>query len=144
MKTQYENAFHAPSTIYNRSEKVTLTPKILSDLYIFETLDPYPSDSINGSFERAHIDNERYATKRQYFIILFNKNALEDISAISHELEHYDIAKTLIKLQIIKEEEYTTEIHKPNGELVLIRANIPEWAHSNPSYYPEPKEKASA
>lgn len=53
------------------------------------------------------------------------------ISLIIHELEHYDIAKRLMKMKIPQQK----PIYK-NGKCVLYRELYPEWTHSNPSYDP--------
>jgi hypothetical protein len=54
------------------------------------------------------------------------------ISTVCHELQHYDLAKVMLKLRVIRK----TKWRAIKG-VFTTNINAPEWIHSEPSYLPE-------
>jgi len=100
--------------------------KILEDLEIFYQV---RDNRFLGTFGYASIDNH------EGYYIMVNKGLELSllVEAICHELEYYDIVKAVYNIRALGNETHLALRKRKDGVLV---DSIPEWAHSNPSYYP--------
>jgi hypothetical protein len=101
--------------------------KILDDLEIFANVKEKVPRTRLGSFDFVNIEENDGSTHESFIIVVHNtSNDQTLVETILHELEHYDVTKTLQKLKTPTYGNSRSVYHNPH--------TWPEWFHSNPSY----------
>lgn len=112
--------------------------RVTEDLEIFDTdLDKEnkPMQGVRGQYDFSSIvDNEEGDNYHECHVIMIHSKLENDVMVyvVCHELEHYDVTKSLLANGILTSEQLLHFSRDKEG--VFFKYGCVEWTHSSPSY----------